>query len=101
MWLYPEDHTGDVFEQDYDMLTLRQHAVDPEFQATFKDGIALYLAGDWSGARGLLEKADAMMAALAPALGGDGPAKTLLSYMSDQNFEAPTTWKGFRPLTAK
>jgi hypothetical protein len=101
VWLYPDDPTGDVFEQDYDMLTLRQHATDPEFQSTFKEGIALYLAGDWPGARVLLEKADSQMAQLAPALGGDGPCKTLLSYMGNQNFEAPSTWKGYRPLTSK
>jgi hypothetical protein len=101
IFLTPEDHTGDVFEQDYDMLTLRAHAVDPEFQSTFKEGIALYLGGDWAGAKVLLEKADVMMATAAPELGGDGPSQTLLRYMRDQNFEAPSTWKGFRPLTAK
>jgi hypothetical protein len=79
VWLYPDDPTGDVFEE----------------------GIALYLAGDWPGARVLLEKADSQMAQLAPALGGDGPCKTLLSYMGNQNFEAPSTWKGYRPLTSK
>ena len=38
-------YVGDVFEQDYDMLTLRKHATDPEFLSIFKEGIALYLAG--------------------------------------------------------
>jgi hypothetical protein len=101
IFLTPDDPTGDVFEQDYDMLTLRAHAVDPEFQSVFKDGIGLYLAGDWAGAKVLLEKADTMMAAAAPELGGDGPSQTLLRYMRDQNFEAPSTWKGYRPLTSK
>ena len=97
----PDDHTGDIFEQDYDMLTLRKHAVDADFLDTFKDGIALYLSGDWPAAKLLLENADRMMRIAAPALDGDGPSKTLLAYMGNQNFEAPKSWKGFRPLTAK
>jgi hypothetical protein len=97
----PADHTGDIFEQDYDMLTLRAHATDPEFLTTFKEGISLYLAGNWQGAKVLLEKSDAYMAEAAPSLGGDGPSKTLLSYMANQNFEAPKSWNGYRPLTAK
>lgn len=83
------------------MVTLRSHATDPEFLATFKEGIALYLSGDWTNARLLLEKADQQMAALAPALGGDGPSQTLLRYMGHQNFVPPSSWKGFRPLTSK
>ena len=31
----------------------------------------------------------------------DAPAKTLLEYMSNFNFQAPPDWKGFRPLTSK
>jgi hypothetical protein len=101
VFLGPEDHTGDVFEQDYDMLTLRKHATDPEFQQIFKDGIAAYLEGDWPTERKQLERADLYMKEAAPALGGDGPSQTLLSYMANQNFEAPKTWQGFRPLTSK
>lgn len=101
LFLTPEDHTGDVFEQDYDMLTLRKHAVDPEFQGLFKEGVGLYLGGDWKGAKVLLERADLYMREAAPTLGGDGPSRTLLDYMGNQNFEAPKSWKGFRPLTSK
>ena len=90
-----------MFEQDYDMLTLRAHSLDPEFQTTFKEGVALYLAGEWENSRVLLEKANEIMGFLAPALGGDGPSLTLLQYMKNQNYEAPSTWKGYRPLTAK
>ena len=100
-FLGPEDHTGDVFEQDYDMLTLRKHAVDPEFLQIFKDGIAEYLAGNWPNARTHLERANLFMKEAAPALGGDGPSLTLLEYMKNQNFDAPKNWQGFRPLTAK
>jgi len=34
-------------------------------------------------------------------IGGDGPSKTILSYMGNQGFVAPSSWKGFRPLTSK
>jgi hypothetical protein len=100
-FLTPADHTGDVFEQDYDMLTLRKHASDPEFTELFKEGVALYLAGDWPAAKVLLERADLFMRESAPVLGGDGPSRTLLAYMGNQNFEAPKGWKGYRPLTSK
>ena len=101
VFLTPEDHSADVFEQDYDMLTLRRHATDPEFLSIFKEGVALYLAGDWPAARVMLTKADDYMRECAPVLGGDGPSLTLLEYMGNQNFEAPKNWAGFRPLTAK
>lgn len=100
MWLNPDDPTDDVFENDYDMLTLRKH-ITPEFLDAFKEGIQLYLSGDWTAARTLLEKSNTMMKEMAPVLGGDGPSKTLLNYMSNHNYEAPKSWKGFRPLTAK
>lgn len=37
---------GDVFESDYDMITLRSH-VDDDFLETFKEAVSLYLSGDW------------------------------------------------------
>ena len=99
-FMSPLDNTGDIFEQDYDMLTLRKHAADPEFLEIFKEGVALYLSGDWQGAKKQLERSDLYMRESAPALGGDGPSQTLLQYMKNQNYEAPSTWKGYRPLTA-
>jgi len=100
-FLTSEDHVADVYEQDYDLLTLRKHATDPEFLTMFKEGVALYLAGDWQGAKVLLSKSDLWMRECVPVLGGDGPSQTLLNYMENQNFEAPKKWAGFRPLTAK
>ena len=82
-------------------LTLRKHAADPEFTELFKEGVALYLSGEWLAAKALLERADLYMREAAPILGGDGPSRTLLAYMGSQNFEAPKSWKGYRPLTSK
>ena len=90
----------EVFERDSDLTLLRAH-VTQDFKETFRIGVDRYLEGDWSGARDYLEKANNMMAVAAPALGGDGPCKTLLEYMSERNWVAPATWKGYRPLTSK
>jgi len=100
LFLTPDDETGDVFERDYDLLKLRQH-VTSDFLDCFKEGIGLYLGGDWEQAKVLLERADSMMLELAPALGGDGPSKTLLRYMAAEGFKSPASWKGYRPLTSK
>lgn len=92
--------TDEVFERDSDLLLLRAH-VSKEFSSLFAEGVALYLSGDWPGARTLLSQADELMAKNVPALGGDKPSQTLLSYMADLGFTAPSSWKGYRPLTSK
>ena len=38
--------TDDVFDNDYDMVTLRSH-VNDDFLDTFKEAVSLYLSGDW------------------------------------------------------
>ena len=91
----------DLFEGDTDLLILRAHANNEDFINTFKNGVSLYLDGDWSTAKKELEKANDMMKTLAPTLGGDGPCLTLLDYMREKGPNAPEWWKGFRPLTAK
>ena len=100
LFLTPKDMTVDVFENDYDLLTLRNH-VNQEFLDVFKEGVSYYLSGDWPTAKTFLERADSMMLEAAPSMGGDGPSRTLLSYLQSFNNEAPKWWKGFRPLTSK
>jgi len=99
-FMTPKFSTADVFENDYDLLTLRKH-LQPQFLESFNEGINHYLEGDWVTARKYLERADVLMAEAAPSLGGDGPSKTILSYMGNQGFMAPSSWKGYRPLTSK
>ena len=94
--------TVEVFDMDDDMLMLRAHVKGcDEFNTTFSEGIKIYLDGDWANARKFLEKANKIMARIAPVLGGDGPCLTLLNYMEERNWTAPSDWAGFRPLTAK
>jgi len=100
-FLHSKSNTADVFELDYDLLTLRAHACDIDFTSVFREGVNAYLAGDWGTARVCLEKADFYIRLSAPVLGGDGPSRTLLRYMSEEGYEAPVGWKGFRPLTSK
>ena len=89
----------EVFEKDYDLVTLRKH-ITAEFNQEFKTGVDTYLQGDWTVARKHLEKANEMMAQV-PSKAGDGPSLTLLRYMEAHGWQAPNSWKGFRPLTSK
>ncbi|RYG69399.1 hypothetical protein EON64_02810 [archaeon] len=50
VFLTPEDATGEVFENDYDLITLRAH-VTVEFKETFKEAIQNYLDGQWAEAK--------------------------------------------------
>lgn len=89
----------EVFEKDYDLVTLRKHVTE-EFESEFKQGVDTYLQGDWPTARKYLEKANELMAQV-PSKAGDGPSLTLLRYMEAYGWQAPSSWKGFRPLTSK
>jgi class 3 adenylate cyclase len=96
------DNTADlmeVFEKDYDLVTLRKH-ITAEFSSSFKLGVDTYLQGDWPEARKHLEAANELMAQV-PSKAGDGPSLTLLRYMEAHGWQAPSSWKGFRPLTSK
>jgi class 3 adenylate cyclase len=99
-FLTPDDLSADIFDNDYDLVTLRSH-VTADFVETHKAGITAYLNGDWIAAKECLEKADSMMLEAAPSLGGDGPSKTILNYMKNREFKCPSDWKGYRPLTSK
>jgi class 3 adenylate cyclase len=92
--------TSEVFEKDYDMVTLRNH-LPTDFKQIFNEGLELYLQGDWTTAKGFFEKATQMMKEIPFFEKGDGPSNTLLRYMENHGWQAPSSWKGFRPLTSK
>jgi class 3 adenylate cyclase len=94
------NETSEVFEKDYDMITLRNH-LPVGFKETFNEGLELYLQGDWATARGFFEKASQQMSQIPFFEKGDGPSNTLLRYMENHGWQAPSSWKGFRPLTSK
>lgn len=49
----------------------------------------------------MLSAANDMMKLLVPESEGDGPCLTLLEYMEERNWTAPSDWQGYRPLTSK
>ena len=69
--------------------------LNPSFVKSFDDGVAAYLAGNWSEAKNCLDKAAALKD------GGDNPTKMLMKVMKSKNFKAPDSWRGFRELTSK
>jgi class 3 adenylate cyclase len=91
--------TTDIYEKDIDMVMLRMHITD-EFLLIFKSGLDTYLEGEWPAARLKLQEANEMMKRNS-TLPCDGPCVTLLNYMEEYNWTAPSTWAGFRPLTNK
>jgi len=93
-----EDYDVLVWEHDQDLLQLRCLAT-PKFLKIYSKGLEQYLGGDWPTARGFLEEANEMMVDSDTA--GDGPSKTLLSYMQSRDWTCPPDWNGFRPLTSK
>lgn len=93
--------SSDLFATDTDLKVLRLHATNEEFLYTFKSGVDEYLDGNWAAGKEKLVKASNMMSKLAPGLKGDGPCMTLLDYMEEFGPDAPSWWKGYRPLTAK
>lgn len=93
-----DEYDVHIWTQDEDLIQLRRLST-PEFNDVFRDGANAYLTGHWDRARGLLEKADELMAD--SDLGGDGPSRTLLNYMKHRNWTCPPDWLGHRPLMSK
>ena len=84
---------------DIDLLMLRSFVTN-EFNETFEQGLKFYLQGHWSQAKPYFEQCNESMSKV-PGMDGDGPSKTLLRYMAAENFVAPSSWAGYRPLTSK
>lgn len=64
-------------------------------------GFAAYKAGDWEGARCILEQTKWIRQTVLGQPLQDGPSTTLLDYMAHFDYVAPFTWKGYRELTEK
>lgn len=81
------------FELDTHLVAALKN-VKHEFYDVFQKGLNNYISGNWGHAKDYLKKAEKMR-------NPDNPSKLLLSYMDEFKFQAPTNWKGFRPLTTK
>lgn len=93
-----EEYDSSLWVQDQDLVQLRCLSTDA-FQKTYCQGLDHYLSGNWEAAKEFLSDADAMMKD--GDMGGDGPSRTLLSYMKARNWKCPEDWNGYRPLTSK
>lgn len=87
-----------LFETDQELRAFRA-PFNKSFRRRFAMGVDLYLAGEWLKARAVLEKT--LTEPTLPSRDGDGPSRTLLTYMSRFGYRAPPTWAGFRALTSK
>jgi class 3 adenylate cyclase len=100
LFLTSSHDTTDVLRLDYDLKHLR-HQFRNEFKILFEEGLEQYLQGDWMTAKGIFEKVNEMIAKIPSFEKGDGPSNTLLRYMEAHGWQAPASWKGYRPLTSK
>jgi class 3 adenylate cyclase len=64
------------------------------FNGVFKEAFGFYIKGDWASAAGKFRECLKIYQ-------NDGPAKTLLKYILENNSLAPADWEGFRALTSK
>jgi class 3 adenylate cyclase len=78
-----------IWVQDQDLIDLR-HKVNDSFRVVWDEGIAAYIAGDWTRAKEKFEETNRM------GKGKDGPSKNLLDYMAEHGDAAPSWWKGYR-----
>jgi len=65
-----------------------------DFKLAFKQAFDFYIKGDWNLAANKLRECLKIFE-------DDGPSKTLLNYILQNNCQAPSTWEGFRALTSK
>lgn len=87
-----------MWKHDQDLIQLRSLSTET-FRESYRQGLESYLSGEWEKARIHLTKANDLM--MDSDIGGDGPSKSLLSFMESREWNCPREWKGFRPLTSK
>jgi len=84
-----------LFETDKDLVQMLAPFRQTEFREAFAEGMEFYTQGVWTKAIRSFEKVEKLKGA------ADYPTRSLIKFMSDSNFKAPSDWKGFRVLTEK
>ena len=79
-----------VFEESREIALMRK-GFSLEFFGKFQDGVQRYVEGEWILAKEALEAALELRSK-------DGPSLSLLSYMSELAFKAPSNWDNARFL---
>lgn len=83
--------TVDIWENDRDIVRLRQHFT-PAMRSIWDKGIEAFIAGEWIFA------SDQFNLVLAMTEQKDGPSKFLLAKIASYNSIAPPDWSGHRCL---
>ena len=81
------------FDIDKDLLKMTEN-VFGVFRNTFCEAFDHYIKGDWGACKSKLD----LCFNQRPE---DGPAATILGVLKENNFMAPSDWKGYRELTEK
>ena len=87
------------FDENPDIVATKTST--PEFLARFGEGYQAYKDGDWGKAKSILSRIIEEKTDSTGAHCGDGPSLTLMGVMEEYNFQAPSSWKGYRDLTEK
>ena len=87
--------TIDLFKRNPHIMHMHRK-YDQEFQEKWNKGYDCYISGNWPTAKLYLEETRNYIKDVE-----DGPSVTLLSYMENRDFQAPTEWNGVRELTEK
>lgn len=83
-----------LFENDADIQTMRSKFTI-EFFCRYSMAFLNYEAGEWDVAKTMLETTRFLLAT------EDGPSAALLRFMKQHDWEAPSTWQGYRVLKEK
>ena len=62
-----------------------------EFKQAFSDGYNAYINGDWADAKEFFDQAEVQEP-------GDGPTRSLLSYIEMNQCKKPEEWAGYRMI---
>lgn len=84
-----------IMLRDPDIRIMRQIFIK-EFFIIWDIGFKNYLAGNWSDSKIQISKCSTMIPGY-----DDKPSNTLLDVMGEYNFQCPSWWEGYRPLTEK
>jgi hypothetical protein len=123
-----ESYNQLIWQTDQDLRSMRQHVTD-QFMDKFKEGVELYIEGNWKAAISSLQEADNIMIQTVLEEGfieydaeglelfdpsssneeisrmrhefGDGACKCLIQYMQRRDGIPPPDWHGVRKLMSK
>jgi class 3 adenylate cyclase len=82
--------SSEVLEESKEIALIKKSFTEEFFEA-HAQAMKMYLDGKWNDAHSLFKNVLKIRDA-------DGPSKSIIAYMEENNFQAPQDWKGIRPL---